>query len=740
MFLLSWLDRRIDERLALHQSSVVEHELAEPASTAEKVSPDNPLPVQVVEPNTPNLILHRRSGLPAVTSEDPELAALLNEQLVLHQRDNVLIGATITLASVGALLLSFYLSEFPELCTTRNAAGCISNDETYLLAPLPVLAIAGILVFLTLNSHITASLLHKVELALQQKVDFELPVEADRGEKHPVKLPSSSTLWGLIFSSKMARTLRKYQISNLVTLIAIIGLIAGLLIPVMSRVSSMLQLVSLAIYGPAFVALYIPFHRSAGTSRRVFNDALDALHDLDSPPPSVSWFSPDPVTGRSPIGYLVIPRPTELIFKSSAVLGSMIIVRLVTSRAWIGWWRAVVAYLIFEFVVYQSRYMFNDAIDYAIDRSHARPVGKGRAPDMGPHTRRIIRLTATSRVLASLAVALAVLPRPVDLYLIYGGAAVLFFMGPYDRFAEYSRERWGNQPNPASLPNASWLGMLPDWPANIRIALVAPGYAIRGMVGAAIALNGWPSLQLSISLALMLGALEASNVALAWVSEGAASVARDRPQYRASLERRPHMGWLLLHAGVVDKSFAAVEDSRIERVEDRASDSVLLTSTGVNGPRVWNGWMVISTVGAALTGAILNHQVDDIPWTDFLVVGSSALAIGLLLLIPARRGRRIRPSSAQNWTVLVVAALVATATTYHTRNEELIWPAIVAIALVAIVYQGTRLSTYEAYISIARKLMRAVASGLHAILKVRRLPRIVIGFFVGQDVWERGSQ
>jgi len=65
----------------------------------------------------------------------------------------------------------------------------------------------------------------------------------------------------------------------------------------------------------------------------------------------------------------------------------------------------MVAYLLFEVVVYQSHYMFNDAIDYAIDRSHARPADKGRAPNMGQHMRLIIRITATLRVLASLAIA-----------------------------------------------------------------------------------------------------------------------------------------------------------------------------------------------------------------------------------------------------------------------------------------------------------------------------------------------
>lgn len=758
MTIWRWVDKRIERVLAEQSPDRVvgekSQELSPELPIDELKTSTPPIQVQVVEPEAPGLLVHRRDNQRALTSEDPELAALLNEQTLLTQRDNVLVGAILTLVSVGALLLSFYLSQFPRLCSAFSDSDvgfserCISNENVYLLAPLPVLAVAGILVFLTLNSHITASLLHKVESALQLKVDFELAPDVEKGEVHSIRLPSSNSLIGLIFSGKRAKTLRVYQASNFVTLVAIIGLVFGLLVPVMGRVSGTLQWVTLGIYGPPFLVLFVAFYRSAFFSRRVLRDATAAQAVLDERKKDwplaegVRWLKRDEVSGRRPIGFLLLPRPTELLFKSQVIAVSIVLARFAAGGEWTGRWNALVAVAAFEGLLYQARYMLNDAVDYEVDRSNPRPEGKGRCPYMGRQTRTVVRIAALGRLALFSILVLTALPASVGTPVAVAAGCVLVLMGFYDRFSEFSRERWGLGPSTdlAGRPSDSsgWIQSVSPVPATIRLILVAPGYAIRAVLGVAIALDGWPHWQAIVAIGLALGAMEAANVALAWIAEGAGNVSSDGSRYRIGLGRRPHMGWLLRNAGVVNENSRVVVADGVAHEDDLAASAVLVTTSRINGPRLWNLWMAISLTSGAVAGVLLNNRLSPIDH-KWLVVALLSFVPACLLLVRVS-GRVPSVLSPANW--MIVPAWLGVALVAHwvssqiAESDESIqyWPSWVLISLLSALYAASRLTTYEAYLGTVKQL---VAVAIQIMVRLALLPRYVVGFFLGADLFPK---
>ncbi len=709
-------------------------------------APQTPVHVHVIEPAAPDLVLHRRDRKRAVTSEDPELAALLNEQSLLVQKDNIILGAIITLVSVGAILVGFYLSQFPHLCEIRPTAdNCIENKNVYLLAPIPVLASGGILIFLTLQSHITASLLHKVELEVQKKIDFTIPPDASKGETHPIALPSSGTLTGLVFTPTRARSLRVYYASNLVTLVAIMALIVGLLFPVMSRLPGSYQLLALAIYGPQFAILFVAFQRATFSSRRLLRDATSAHVELLAPrvTKEYSCATIDPTTGRRPLGYLVLARPTELLFKSGAILAAVVLTRLVTTEAWIGRWYGLLAVASFELLLYQARYMLNDAVDLDIDKTNTRSVGKGRSPHMGSRTRAIVRLAAVVRLAIFGALLGWAIPGSAARILLAGSIAVLLLMGPYDRFSEFSRRRWGLEStrwqtlrgNRGQSPN--WLDQVPASPALVRLLLVSPGYAIRASVGVALALNGWPEPYVVLVVGVALGALEASNVALGWVSEGISHFARGTNQYRQSLGNRPHMAWLVLHAGLVERDAIPVRNDLIPKRSDRGSVAALIGSPRVNGPRVWNVWMMASLAAGGGAGFVFDHRLTPPGLSNTLITVAITLAPATLMLVPSV-SRRPVVRHLSDW--MIIPATVGTGAVVHLRasstEAQLLWPGWAIVSLLAVVYMLTRLSSYEQYVETVRRISEGSKTVLGwTAATSRRVPRFILGFFIGTDLY-----
>lgn len=736
-----------------------------------------------LEPDAPGLISARRDGEPAVTSEDPVLAVLMHEHSVLSQRDNVLIGAILTLASIGSVIVGGLLLQLPDLCHRAEAAGrtpspnCLTADEQwfYVLAPLPLAALAAILAMLALSSALNAQVLHKVERALQEKVCFDLPPDPSRREVHAIALPSGNVLSSLIFSARRHGRLRLYRYGATAMLVLVVAVLLSTLVVLMGRVDVVWRFITGAVYAPLVLLLLALIVRGYSPDRRLLRDTTAALHDLEQGATSPShhatgWLRRDPQTERRPLGYLLLPRITELWMKSAAVWVPLVLVRLSSSTVWPGWWDAVAAVLVLEFLVYQARYMFNDAMDVDIDRGNARAGQKGRAPDMGRHTQTIIRAAALLRIVMGGMVITALLSPSSRITVAVLSVAILALMPIYDRFSEETRsyyrpvEKPDGQPTEqrrnAGLTKEEWLARVPAWPARIRSILVAPGYGFRGVAGASIAFGAllpWPGL---VAVGLALAAIEAANVTMGWVLEGAAEIARDGTQYRPALFRAPHMAWLVRQAGLVpDPAIARpVPPQSIQTVcsdgkdaegrpidptrpIDMADDPVLLTSWDVNGPRLWNAWTAVSLVSGAAAGLLLAHRFSDAAWPHLPATMALAAIPSALMVLPATPRLALHPKTSP-WTWAIVPAALGCSGIVLWRagatGAPESWVGATIPVLLGSLYLATRVSTYHAYVSMIRDAVDLCGRGAGEM--VRLVHTIGAGFmwvFFGRDAYER---
>lgn len=112
--------------------------------------------------------------------------------------------------------------------------------------------------------------------------------------------------------------------------------------------------------------------------------------------------------GRSLAGYLALPRPGDLLFKGLFVPSAYVAGRLGTTSNGVAVGAALVAWMVFEYGLYQARYTVNDLIDLEVDQRHRAACWRGRAP----HDPRVWRWgTATLAVrLATSALVVLLLP------------------------------------------------------------------------------------------------------------------------------------------------------------------------------------------------------------------------------------------------------------------------------------------------------------------------------------------
>jgi hypothetical protein len=197
--------------------------------------------------------------------------------------------------------------------------------------------------------------------------------------------------------------------------------------------------------------------------------------------------------GRTLAGYLLIPRPKDLV-KAVVVpltfaVGAAASGGVSTTRLW----QAALVWLVLELLVYQARYQWNDVRGFAADQAHPDRVARGRLP--GPIERARPHIAASlvvagARLALTGAVAVAAPGlRGIVLAMTVGVFGVAFVY-------EHVRSRATGRTNEVPVPLHASLVAL--W------AAVGAGYAVRGMTGLALAvdLGGRPALVIAATLAM----------------------------------------------------------------------------------------------------------------------------------------------------------------------------------------------------------------------------------------------
>lgn len=711
-------------------------------------------PIDVrLRPEAQDLVLHRRTaGQEFLSSEDPVLAVLMNEQSLLSQRDNILVASSMTIASVGALILGTLLLQLPNPCAVSDAANCIPNNQEwiYFLAPLPIGGLASILVYLSLNSSLNSQMLHKIEREIRLRLNYRIAPDLGRGEgpDDVVHLPSSNTLNAILFSLRSARGLWLYRLGSLLGAGIVITLLLCSMFVVISRLSTGYQVLAIALYTPPALLLGAVFIRGNLPRRRILRDAIRGNNEAESIESSrtsrsrVYLFRPDPVSGRRLIGYLMLPRPTEFLLKALAFVIPILLVRITVAPDWSGWSSALICALLFEFILYQGRYMLNDASDIAFDHLHPRAGARGRIPKFGRHPRAIVRVAAILRI-ASFFVLLAILTRvkllslttPATNAMLWGALFVLVMTPLYDRSSELTRERL----YPSSeLEEQTWFASVPGSIVFRRLALVAPGYGVRAAVGLTIAWGyaslGWFSVA---AVFAAMSAIEIANVSMGWVLEGAADVSLRNAAYRRSLWRAPHMAWLLRHARVVEQKHCPPPERVDEPVSgDRGPEPVLMTSSGANGPRVWSIAFALALGFACAAGASLVLPSES-GWTEIFCCGALGVSAGLIAIVPPPRRSPWRRFA--NWMSLpagLAASAAATAYAWSSGAQHLLLVAAFPSLLTGL-YVVTKLSNYEDYVHLLDNVRSALGNAVAiAARHIGLAAGVVGGLLLGGDVYQ----
>jgi hypothetical protein len=336
----------------------------------------------------------------------------------------------------------------------------------------------------------------------------------------------------------------------------------------------------LRIFAVAFdtILLAIPFAIGAGnvaSGARLWKSSLKRLRErldrTDSNFPADPQHSPE----RSLISFLVLPRNQEELLKAlftplCFVIGLILVPRpSVASWGEFGdrFWYFVGFYVIFEFVIYQARYLYNDVRDREMDCG---PLPKRRFPCSEKDN--IAALTAAFvSFLVRLAIAAllvgTVLPVDNFRWVWHSAFLILVFLiaVPYE-FARSKCNRVGSR-------------RLRAW-TLITLAAVGPGYALRSVVGLWLA-------GLDNAVALLLAAAGASLfgstfVALAWALE---STRVDTSDLRAG---KAH---LVLFRGAVSRALPS--HTRIA-----PSSKVLI---GRQSPLAW--WCATAVLATAVIAA-----------------------------------------------------------------------------------------------------------------------------------------
>ncbi|MDT5145454.1 MAG: hypothetical protein QOC58_99 [Mycobacterium sp.] len=294
-----------------------------------------------------------------------------------------------------------------------------------------------------------------------------------------------------------------------------------------------------------------------------------------------------PQRERAMAGYLLIPRPKDVV-KGWLVVTTYTFAALSAGElnpAFV--LRAVLVVAVVELLVYQARYQWNDVRGFVADQNHPSSRARGRLP--GPVTR------AHAHVSASCAVAGLLLAATGALIVAFpglhlGGVLGFAVVGVFGVAIAYELLR-------SLSTGRSGLGLPRIRPGLVLLWLtVGAGYAVRGLVGLALAVDLWKRPTLLLAALVTLWCYGISFVTARWAVEATAFAAiRDgRVNWNArSDQAREHQ--LALSRWIPSRVAADVTDTSVW--------APLAERTALTAP--WNLATVAAGTAAALTGRLL---------------------------------------------------------------------------------------------------------------------------------------
>jgi hypothetical protein len=322
--------------------------------------------------------------------------------------------------------------------------------------------------------------------------------------------------------------------------------------------------------------------------------------------------------------------------------------------------RAALVLLVLEFLVYPARYQWNDVRGFASDQRHP-GEDRGRLP--GPLSMARSRVVASAMVAAlrlAAAAGVAFLPG-----LNLGGLVIAVIVGVFGVAAVYEALRTvatGRHDGETTPPVTPALALL--W------IVIGAGYAVRGMIGLALAMDLRDRPALAVAAAVTLWSYGIAFVTSRWAVESLAHARRDGQRVRwtaDAAQAREHLlaltRWLPSSPDPLTMTEPA--DGSLTRW------SVLRGRTPALAP--WNVAVAISGGAAASTGLLLTGAGTGTAVRVVAVAGAvAALAVTRL--------PRLRPLVAGTGAIVLTVAFLA-ASAPHPLVALLPWAAVMVAYL-----------------------------------------------------------
>jgi hypothetical protein len=338
--------------------------------------------------------------------------------------------------------------------------------------------------------------------------------------------------------------------------------------------------------------------------------------------PATEWGAAK-ASGRSLVGYLLVPRPKDLVKALIVPLTFAVGVAAQGGVSTTVLWHAALVWVLLELLVYQARYQWNDVRGFAADQAHPGAAARGRLP--GPIERAAQHITAS---LAVAAVRLAVTAWVAVAVADVRGIVLAMTVGVFAVAVVYEHLRSVGTGRTSEVPVPLHPSLLALWVA------VGTGYAVRGMTGLALAvqLGGRPVLV--VACVVTMWALGVVFVTCRWALEAMcfASFHDGRVLWDGqSSEARDHtlglVRWLPSHVGT-DSASAA---------RGPAHWRALQAHTPLTAP--WHLAFLVAGGASAIAGGLLAGRLD-------VPAGFLLGALGVVAAVTVTRLERGRGAAA----------------------------------------------------------------------------------------------
>lgn len=545
---------------------------------------------------------HDENNNAGAADEAVRLQVLLLDYELAREDDRSTLSTQATILSVAVALLLGIGAIVSQACAYELRDQCVKVPDALLAAvPLAPLAMVGYLQMIGTAGTIRNYYMRALERELREKLSGTLAALPG--------LPPASYSELLTVQISQTRGSLPYRLIGFLIVGALLLLFGGLTIYIATGVSNLWATLMLIVYGTGSLTIAAEA-RQATLGGRTLLGRLVARVSLQP-----NLLAPHAKRRyRSLTSAILVPRARFDEAVKRLYIPAAFVLAVAARDAWgeIDWLRAAIVFLVFEFLLYDARYQWNDIRNFEEDGANGRAdrLPHSEQPKGGEEwlrENRHIVTTAVWAVFARVTLALGLCVTLLDDGLLWA-AGLILAVGATAAVYEWLRAR----KRVASV--WAWVGV--GYGVRAALGAVLAGYAVLGIV--------------SVLTFATMTAFGVMAVTIVWAIQELGKC--DGPRDAATLhgESPPHLEALLPHAGVTVAKHAEPSPPRTQhdgiewQVKRRAS---------LRHPAPWEPAFLVATAAGAALGLFLAEP----PAAGLALAAALLAAAGAALALSAWR-------------------------------------------------------------------------------------------------------